>query len=102
MREYVFRYASGYGCDMSALMDGGRVTVGDYFASESTDHYGTLHEEIVRCRDCKFSRIHDGKRYPGKKAKGRMYCINWCDGYEADWTKPDGFCHRAKRKEGGA
>ena len=56
--------------------------------------------EIVRCRDCKFSRIHDGKRYPGKKAKGRMYCINWCDGYEADWTKPDGFCHRAKRKEG--
>lgn len=53
MSEYVFRYASGYGCDMSGLMDGGRVTVGEYFASESTDHYGTLHEEIVRCRDCR-------------------------------------------------
>lgn len=53
MSEYVFRYASGYGCNMSALMDGGRVTVGEYFASDATDHYGTLHEEIVRCRDCK-------------------------------------------------
>lgn len=52
MSEYVFRYASGYGCNMSALMDGGRVTVGEYFASDAADHYGTLHEEIVRCMDC--------------------------------------------------
>ena len=58
-------------------------------------------EEIVRCKDCKLSRIFDGKRYPGKKYKGLMYCINWGDGMQGEWTKPDGYCHRAKRKEGG-
>lgn len=60
-----------------------------------------LREEIVRCRDCRFSRVFDGKRYPGKKYKGKTYCINWGDGMQGEWTKPDGYCHRAKRKEGG-
>ena len=58
-------------------------------------------EEIVRCRDCRFSRIFDGKGYPGKKYEGMTYCINWGDGYQGEWVKPDGYCHRAKRKEGG-
>ena len=90
MSEYVFRYADGFGCDMSDLMDGGRVTAGDYFASENTDHYGTLHEEIVRCRDCEFGRVHDGR--------GAMYCIRWSDGYQGEWTEPDGYCHKAVRR----
>lgn len=55
-----------------------------------------VREEIVRCRDCRFSRIFDGKRFPGKKYKGMTYCISWGDGMQADWTKPDGYCHKAK------
>ena len=58
--------------------------------------------EIVRCRDCRWSCIHDGKTYPkGEAYKGMMYCIVWGDGYQGEWVKPDGYCHRAKRKEGG-
>lgn len=56
MSEYVFRDAPGFGCDMSELMDGGCETVGDYYASNANDHFGTLHEEIVRCEGCKFFR----------------------------------------------
>lgn len=56
-------------------------------------------EEIVRCRDCRFSHIFDGKGYPGKKYEGMTYCIAWSDGYQGEWTKPDGFCHKAKKKE---
>lgn len=87
MSEYVFRYASGYGCDMSALMDSGRVTVGDYFASDATDHYGTLHEEIVRCRDCK----HFGTR------NGLGLCKRWS--YFSICSQPDDFCSRAERRD---
>lgn len=52
------------------------------------------------CSTCKFAGIHDGKRWPGREFKGRMYCIAWSDGYMAEWTKPDGFCHMWKPKEG--
>ena len=96
MSEYVFRYASGYGCDMSALMDGGRVTVGEYFASESTDHYGTLHEEIVRCRDCK----HFTPKGVHKFENGRTnldYC-KYIRGFMLQIT-PDGFCAWAERRD---
>ena len=89
MSEYVFRYASGYGCDMSALMDGGRVTVGEYFASDATDHYGTLHEEIVRCRDCRAMRVKYGNT--------GIEC--WMNG-EPFTVEPDGFCKWGERKEG--
>lgn len=55
---------------------------------------------VVRCRDCRWSRIHDGKTYPkGEAYKGKMYCIVWSDGYQGEWTSPDGYCHRAKRRE---
>lgn len=84
MSEYVFRYAPGYGCDMSDLMDGGRVTVGDYFASDATDHYGTLHEEIVRCMDCK----HKDKELDAWCVKMRHL------------VEPDGYCAWGERKEG--
>ena len=87
MSEYVFRYASGYGCDMSDLMDGGRVTVGDYFASESTDHYGTLHEEIVRCRDCVYAI--NGGEYCAEEVKDDFYWRN---------VEPDGFCAWGERR----
>ena len=96
MSEYVFRYANGYGCDMSALMDGGRETVGDYFASDATDHYGTLHEEIVRCRDC--------KHYEDGMINGRRYSEPYCGaigelsfGALFEVTKDD-FCSWSERK----
>lgn len=60
--------------------------------------------KVVRCRDCKWSAVHDGKSWPGNKHKqyvGKMYCIAWSDGFQGEWTKPDGYCHRACRKEGG-
>ena len=87
MSEYVFRYASGYGSDMSALMDGGRVTVGEYFASDATDHYGTLHVEIVRCRDCKHYIHNDG-------------CMERCARHDSYFVSSDGFCSWGERKEG--
>ena len=93
MREYVFRYANGYGCDMSALMDGGRQTVGDYFASDATDHYGTLHEEIVRCRDCVYYKPDPYPIDPGWP----MYC----EDTGRDMIEPDGYCAWGERKEGG-
>ena len=49
-----------------------------------------LREKVVRCRDCRFGRIHDGR--------GAMYCIRWSDGYQGEWTEPDGYCHRAVRR----
>ena len=92
MSEYVFRYASGYGCDMSALMDGGRVTVGDYFASDATDHYGTLHEEIVRCRDCR--RFHP-------RESSLLSCRFELDNGLVQWryAEPDGFCKWSDKKK---
>ena len=89
MSEYVFRYANGYGCDMGALMDGGRQTVGDYFASDNTDHYGTLHEEIVRCRDCKHYITKFRNEYDDTV---------WC-GLHAGYVEPDGFCSWAVRRD---
>ena len=97
MSEYVFRDAPGYGCDMSDLMDGGRVTVGDYFASENTDHYGTLHEEIVRCRDC--ANYYEAEEYHPNGNYDRRCCKYFCT-YD-DEVSPDGFCSFGERKEGG-
>ena len=84
MTEYVFRDAAGFGCDMDEMMDGGRVTVGEYFATENTDHYGTLHEEVVRCRDCKFFI---------KNING-IHCIKSI----AILTDADGFCAWGERR----
>lgn len=41
MSEYVFRYAHGFGGELDEC---------DH--TDNVDHFGTLHEEIVRCRDC--------------------------------------------------
>lgn len=104
MSEYVFRYANGYGCDMSALMDGGRQTVGDYFASDAADHYGTLHEEIVRCRDCEHYYPHGVPTCQRNRECVTGYDIN---GYYGEWydgefyVEPDGFCAWAERRKGG-
>ena len=57
--------------------------------------------QVVRCRDCKWSRIHDGKSYPGNRHEeyvGKMYCIAWGDGMQGEWTNPNGYCHRGKRR----
>ena len=59
--------------------------------SELTD------ERIIRCRDCGYAYQHDGKRFPrGRRYKGLWYCIAWGDGMQGEWTKPDGYCHKAK------
>lgn len=51
------------------------------------DWYGTLHGEIVRCRDCKRWASDD---------------CEWNTFYnDPDFDEPDGFCAWGKRKEGG-
>lgn len=76
----------------------------DCFTGKSSNpwpHVGQRHvkERIVRCRDCKWSSVHDGNSYPGnvfKQYVGMMYCVAWGDGMQGEWTKPDGFCHRGR------
>lgn len=54
------------------------------------DWYGTLHGEIVRCRDCRYS-VNDGDM-----------CMEDCsDSWDWRNVEPDGFCAWACRKEGG-
>ena len=89
MTEYVFRDAPGYGCDMSDMMEGGRVTVGEYFASDNTDHYGTLHEEIVRCRDCVWAKP-DQSDHEFRELRCNMWIAD---------VSADGFCSRGKREQ---
>ena len=52
MSEYVFRDAPGYGCADDVMMEDGITSAREYYSQENSDHYGTLHERIVRCRDC--------------------------------------------------
>lgn len=54
--------------------------------------------KVVRCRDCVFKEVHDGNEYPIGE-RGSVYCLAWSDGTQGRWTKPDGFCHKGKRKE---
>ena len=61
------------------------------FIYDWTPNKQNAKEPIVRCRDCEFGRIHDGS--------GAMYCIRWSDGYQGEWTEPDGYCHRAARRD---
>jgi MoaA/NifB/PqqE/SkfB family radical SAM enzyme len=44
-------------------------------------------EEVIRCRDCKFS-ANDGWR-----------CRYWADEWEKAEVHPDGFCVWAERRE---
>lgn len=89
----MFRDAPYFGCDMNELMDEvrGNMTLGEYYASHNDDHYGTLHEEIVRCRDCKHfekdATPHD-EWYP-----------HFCSKLGTDVVTPGGFCAWGERKE---
>lgn len=71
MAEHIFRSEN----DTHSLTRG----IEDMCALMPTDWYGTLHDEIVRCRDCK--RIE--------------YC---CFVYEYDYV-PNGFCAWGERKQ---
>ena len=86
MTEYVFRDAQGYGCADDATMEDGITSAREYYAQENADHYGTLHERIVRCRDC--------KHYKHIEPDG--FCA-WAERKQS----PDCFCAWAERKEGG-
>lgn len=76
MSEYIFRDASGYGCKP-----------GEYERNNNIDHYGTLHEEIVRCRDCTNKQPYDEP----------MGCDCLC-GLLWIEVEPDGFCKWGERK----
>lgn len=94
MNEYVFRDAPDYGCDMDEYWEEVGMTVGEYYASNNDDHYGTLHEEIVRCKDCAYTvrrKYNNGFEY-----------LN-CSYFNSEYAEvePDGFCKWGERKEGG-
>ena len=88
MSEYVFRDAPGFGFDMDDQMEALPMTAREYYASNCSDHYGTLHEEIVRCRDCKFYDEDDGY--------GNYGCTLLDFGTK---DMADGFCSWAERRE---
>ena len=68
---------------------------------EGLYNMGLTDERIVRCRDCRYGYQHDGKTYPkGEKYKGKWYCIAWGDGMQGEWTRPDGYCHKARLRNG--
>lgn len=91
----MFRDADYFGCDMNELMDGGHETVGEFLARENTDHYGTLHEEIVRCRDCKHMATLDFSGLYGNHDHDPMLCeLHNNDGVTYD----DCFCSWGERK----
>lgn len=88
MSEYILRNA--FDCDMSDYMDDGRTTVSEWYAKNNVDHYGTIHEEIVRCRDCKFYDTDwESEAHPGRW---------WCD-ESWHYREPDGFCKWGERRK---
>ena len=97
MSEYVFRYADGFGFDGGCYIDGGKSTVGEYYETNDSDHYGTIHEEIVRCRDCR--HYYEPENYHPSGNYIRQ-CCNYFDAYN-DEVEPDGFCAWAERKVDG-
>ena len=95
MGEYVFRYAPSFGfddfgfdddCDNGPIYDG-KMSVRRYYAENNDDHYGTIHEEIVRCRDCAFYKPPDD------------YSSSFCSENEIFGIERDDFCSFAARKE---
>lgn len=76
MSEYVFRY---YKFDIPE-------DASDDYATENADHYGTIHEPIVRCRDCRFY-THD---------ELGDYCTQFDFGFVMK-EFPHGFCSWGER-----
>ena len=108
MAEYVFRDANGFGCDDSE-------TVSRFSADHNGDHYGTLHEEIVRCKDCKHLDDSEYRRWDSSLAEHYGEPPLFCDLLSFnEWrmdgdrrvaettfaeVEPDGFCVWGERKE---
>lgn len=79
MAEYIFKSEN----DTHSLTRG----IEDMCALIPGEWYGTLHEEIVRCRDCKY----------------RYGCVHLVDNGDDDMrlcdATPNGFCAWGERKE---
>ena len=64
--------------------------------------FGSMREEIVRCKDCKFYTDQPG--ISGEKPN-REYCYKYSD-WNSEWdyddyhyVEPDGFCKWGERKD---
>lgn len=88
MVEHVFRSEN----DSHSLTRG----IEDMCALMPDDWYGTLHEEIVRCRDCKWFTPKGAHKFENGKVNAD-YC-KYIRGYMLQIT-PDGFCAWGERKE---
>lgn len=72
MREYIFRYAQGFGGDFA-----------ERGATNPDDHYGVIAEQVTRCKDCRRCERRD---YGFVCTENAMF---------HRLTDPQGFCHRA-------
>ena len=87
MSEYVFRDAPGYGCADDATMEDGRTSAREYYSQENSDHYGTLHERIVRCRDC-VGLVETWNGWECERFSGQYHM-----------AYPNGFCAWGERRD---
>lgn len=54
--------------------------------------------EVIRCRDCKFSREDGSYEYNGQ-AETHLNCVHWLrQNHGTAIVRKDGFCFEAKRK----
>ena len=70
----------------------------EYVVEEPSDRSASwrVHERIVRCRDCEYFE----QGYTDGVMFDETVCWAWDNGHDyPNFTNPDGFCYRGKRKE---
>jgi hypothetical protein len=82
IEEVVFRNIKFY--------EGGEVDV-ESIADELRDHYCTLHEEIVRCRNCKHAYLRELSAVYNNHDHDQLWCLRFV-GNGMMVVNDDGFC----------
>lgn len=60
-----------------------------------------IEEELIRCKDCKFSHILSADQWPANRCPelaGKMYCTQWSEDFYGVWTEPNGYCHKGTKR----
>ena len=87
MSEYIIKLPNGGAADECIRLRGYEKSLYGY----------ELHEEIVRCRDCRHMRTIDLSVYYGEHKHDLDICIR-VDGVQLN-VEPDGYCAWGERKE---
>ena len=90
MSEYIFQPEN----DSSSLTSG----IEDMCALMPKDWYGTIHGEIVRCRDCE--HMHTVRHWLGMDVdECWLHADSESGALGKERTEPNGFCAWGERKE---